>query len=331
VGKDPVTTTRMNEAQGPSFSVLIPVYQGAAIVAEALESALKQTRPALEVIVCDDGSTDDLGAALEPFGERIVLLRQGNAGGAAAANTAARHASGDFVTVLDADDAFSPSRLESLAALGAARPELDLLATDAYFERDGQVVGRFYDVHPFPEADDQRRAVVEWCFLFNPAVRRSRLLEIGGFDESLRIGYDWDCWLRLVLGGSHAGHVAAPLVSYRLMSGSLSDNRPASFRARVTVLEKAAANPDLRLDERPFLASQLAEARRRALRAEALEAVQRGHADVRRRALRVVLGARMTAGDRVRAALALVSPRLAERALRGADVSEKERFPFGEG
>jgi hypothetical protein len=241
-----------------------------------------------------------------------------------------RHATGDFVTVLDADDAFSRSRLESLAALGASRPELDLLATDAYFERERKIVGRFYDGHPFPEEDDQRRAVVEWCFMFNPAVRRSRVLEIGGFDESLQIGYDWDCWLRLILGGSRAGHVAAPLVRYRLVSGSLSDNRPASFRARVTLLEKAAANPDLRPDERPFLEGQLAEAQRRALRAEALEAVQRRQPDVRRRALRVVLGRRMAAGDRAGAALALVSPRLAARALRGPDLNEKERFPFGE-
>jgi glycosyltransferase involved in cell wall biosynthesis len=313
--------------QGPSFSVLIPVYQAAETVAETVASALAQTRPAREVIVCDDGSTDDLAAALAPYTDRIVLVRQENAGGAAAANKAMRHSTGDFVAVLDADDVYSPSRFEALAALSATRPELDLLATDAYFEQNRQIVGQFYDAHAFPEEDDQRRAVLEWCFMFSPAVRRSRLLEIGGFDELLRIGYDWDCWLRLILGGSRAGLVDKPLVRYRLVSGSLSDDRPASFRERVTVLEKAASNPDLRPGERPFLERQLVEAGRRALQAEAREALLWRRADARRQAFRVLRGPGMSAGARLKAALAVASPRLAGRALRRREAGEKERFP----
>ncbi len=310
----------------PTFSVLVPVYQGAGTVGGAIESALRQTTPPLEIVVCDDGSTDGLDAALEPYLDRIALLRQRNQGAAAALNTALRHASGDFVAVLDADDAYLPGRLEALAELGRERPDLDLLAADAYFERDGEVVGRVYGDTPFPVAD-QRREIIDRCFLFHPAARRTRVLEIGGFDPSLRIAYDWDCWLRLILTGSGVGLVPEPLTRYRMVSGSLSDDRPRSLRERVTVLEKAADQQAVGPDERRFLADRLAAARHRALLAEARDAIRMRTPDARRKALAVVLGPRMSPATRAKAALAAVSPRLAHPVLVRRGEGEKERFP----
>jgi glycosyltransferase involved in cell wall biosynthesis len=311
----------------PTFSVLIPAYQAAETIGDSIRSALEQTRPALEIIVCDDGSTDDLDDALVPYRGRIVLVRQDNQGGAAALNNALGHATGDFVAILDADDVYLPRRLEALTRLGADRPDLDILAADAYFEREGRIVGQVYESRDFP-VDDQRRAILEWCFLFNPAVRRSRLLEIGRFDPSLRIGYDWDCWLRLILSGSKAGLVSEPLTRYRLVSGSLSDDRPRSLRERVTLLEKAAEHPQLRAEERRFLGDRLAVARQRALLAEARDAIRAKRRDARRRALAVAFGPRMKATTRVKAALAAVSPRLANPVLERRQ-GEKERFPGG--
>src|SRR5919106_6197910 len=90
----------------PTFSVLVPAYQAAETIGEALDSALGQTAPPLEVIVCDDGSTDDLDGALASYTERIVLLRKQKGGAASARNAAARAASGDFVALLDADDEY---------------------------------------------------------------------------------------------------------------------------------------------------------------------------------------------------------------------------------
>jgi glycosyltransferase involved in cell wall biosynthesis len=311
----------------PTFSVVIPAYQVAQTVGAALDSALGQTRPPLEVIVCDDGSTDDLDAALAPYLDRIVLVRQENQGAAVARNTAFDQSMGDFVAVLDGDDVFLPRRLEALGRLGAQRPDLDILAADAYFERSGRIVGRFYESRDFP-TDDQRRAILEWCFLFNPAVRRSRVLEIGGFDPTLRIGHDWDCWLRLILSGSGAGLVPEPLTRYRIVSGSLSDDRPRSLRERVTLLEKAARNPQLRDHERQFLADRLAIARQRALLAEARAAIGGQAPDARRRALAVVVGPRIPVSTRIKAALAFISPRLAKPVVaRGR--GDKDRVPGG--
>ena len=128
----------------PSLSVIVAAYQAAEVIGDAVGSALGQTVPPLEVIVCDDGSTDDLAGALAPFGDRVRLLRQANGGEAAAKNAAAAAASGDYVVVLDADDVFEPERLEALGACLAARPDLDLLTTDGWVELGGRRVRRVY-------------------------------------------------------------------------------------------------------------------------------------------------------------------------------------------
>ena len=130
--------------KSPTFSILVAAYQVADVIGEALESAFGQTHPALEVIVCDDGSTDDLERALEPHRGRIVLTRKENGGEGSAKNTAAQLANGDYLVILDADDRYLPRRLEALAHLARTRPDLDLLTTDAYLEAYGTIVRRCY-------------------------------------------------------------------------------------------------------------------------------------------------------------------------------------------
>ena len=159
----------------PTFSVIIAAYQAADVIGDAIESALEQTEPPLEVIVCDDGSTDDIERALRSYRDRIVLLRKENGGEASAKNAASRAASGDFVVILDADDVFLPERLEALGELARARPDLDILTTDATLEVDGRVVRRCYtDAFRF-EVADQRRGILEQNFVFGlAAARRER-------------------------------------------------------------------------------------------------------------------------------------------------------------
>src|SRR5262249_40357902 len=129
----------------PSFSVVIAAYQAEATVAAAVRSALDQARRPLEVIVCDDGSTDGTAGALAPFRDQLVLLRQENGGEASAKNAGMRASRGDYVAILDADDVFLSGRLEALAAAASLRPDLDILTTDAYLELDGRRVRRCYE------------------------------------------------------------------------------------------------------------------------------------------------------------------------------------------
>lgn len=253
----------------PTFSIVIPTYQAAATVADAVESALGQEHPALEVIVVDDGSTDDLDRALRPFLGQIELVRKENGGGASALNAGAEVASGEFMAILDADDAYDPRRLAALAGLACARPDLDLITTDARFVVEGRSVGSFAANSPFA-TENQRTAIFESCFVGGwPAMRRVRLREIGGFDESLRTGYDWDCWIRMLLAGAQAGLVKEPYYEYRLRPGSLTASRLSSLWDRVRLLEAAARNPAVRSDERPSLERAIRHHRSRAAIAEA--------------------------------------------------------------
>lgn len=254
----------------PTFSILIPTYESTATLPHAVTSALAQTTPALEVIVCDDGSTDDVAGALAAQVEQIRLLRKPNGGGASALNHAARTAVGDFLAILDADDVYDPRRIEALGSLAAERPDLDIVTTDAYMEVGDERVGTFNDSTPFV-ADDQRAGILLSCFVGGwPAVRRSRVLALGGWDESLRIAYDWDCWLRLIFDGAAAGLVDEPLMSYRIGAGSLTSNRLASLAERIEVLERARSQPSLTPGERRLLAASVRWQRSR-IRREAVE------------------------------------------------------------
>ena len=109
-----------------------------------------------------------------------------------------------------------------------------------------------------PVVDDQRAGILRSCFTGGwPAVRRARVLAAGGWDESLRIAFDWDCWLRLIFDGAQAGLVDEPLMSYRIHEGSLTSNRAASLTERVAVLERARDHPQLTPDERRLLTASI--------------------------------------------------------------------------
>ncbi len=298
----------------PTFSILIAAYQAAASIAECVESAFAQTARAHEVIVVDDGSTDGTAEQLAPYRDRIVYIRQENRGAAAACNAGARRATGDFVAILDADDTYEPPRLEALAELAQERPDLDILTTDAYVEVDGENAGRFYDETPFAPVD-QTLVIFERCFIAWPAVRRSRFLELGGFDESMKIAYDWECWIRLLNAGCLAGAIDEPLMRYRIGGHqSLSDNRVAALQDRVRVLERAS-RLELSDNERAELEFYLRRRRRRALLAELDQALRTHRPDVRRLSLAVAVAPAMTAGTRARAVAAAIAPRAAARRL----------------
>ena len=301
-------------AAPPSFTIVIPTYQAASTVRAAVESALAQVHPAAEIVVVDDGSTDDVEGALGGLRDRVTLIRKENGGGASALNAGAEAANGDFLAILDADDAYHPRRLQALGRLAAERPDLDLITTDARFVVDGEAVGTFADYNPFA-VGDQRAAILQTCFVGGwPAVRLARLREIGGFDERLRTGYDWDCWLRLILAGARAGLVAEPLYDYRLHPASLTASRAATLWDRVRLLEQVRVDRRLTAQERRVLRASLRTHRTRAVEAE-VEAALVGTSP-RRPLLRLALAPGLGRRARARAVIAAVAPSLARRLVR---------------
>lgn len=205
-----------------AVSALIPCHDMAHCVARAVESVLAQEGPPVEVVVVDDGSQDDPATALRQFGDRVRLVRQANAGAAAARNTAARSATGEWLAFLDADDRWVPRKtLLSLDAL-ARRPEARFVF--------GQALGRTDDGvehtlglprRGLPMEGDVLLTVVEGG---NPVpmstgmVHREAFDAVDGLDSELRCGEDYDFWIRLA-ERFPAVYVAEPLVHYRMHRG----------------------------------------------------------------------------------------------------------------
>jgi glycosyltransferase involved in cell wall biosynthesis len=318
----------------PSFSIAIAAYQAADVVSDAIESALAQTVRPLEIIVCDDGSTDDIAAALAAYAGRTIVLHEPHRGVGAAKNSAAARASGEFVVILDADNILLPEYLEALGELAVVRPDIDILTTDAYLELDGQVYARYYRVKAKFAFDDQRAAILHNHFIFgNGAIRRSRLLANGGFDESLECAVDTDCFIRLILDGARAGLVDEPLVRYRLREGSLSSDRARSLLVNVRIRERVLNEAELAPHERAVLERDLDPLRRLAALARAESALRSGHPAARRHSLRIALGPRgYGMFPRLKAAAAAIAPRTAgavldwqERATGRSHVAKRTR------
>jgi glycosyltransferase involved in cell wall biosynthesis len=302
----------------PDYSIIIAAYQAAAFIGESIESALAQTVPPREVIVCDDGSTDGLREALAPYAGKIILLHKEQGGVAGARNVAISAATADFVAVLDADNTFLPEYLAALSELAVARPDLDILTTDAFLELDGKIYGRYYRGKARFVNDDQRRGIIHQHFVYaNAAYRRKALVAVGGYDEfydSFHGPEDTDLLVRMILGGARVGLVDEPLAVYRIRGESLSANRPRSLRGGAIVLERAASHPSLSADELRYLRGELAWLRREAALAEA-EAALRGLApNPRRRSLEVAFGPHGYAfAARASALAAAIAPRSAGR------------------
>ncbi len=188
----------------PRVSVVIPAFNAEGHLPRALRSALAQTRPAWEILVVDDGSTDRTAEVAAGFGGTVRVLRHGrNRGLSAARNTGIRHALGDWVALLDSDDAWYPAKLERQArAFGAdGRGPGFVFCLTRVIRADGASWIDCADA-PLPQKDPRgfladllvRNAVSgSGC---SPVVRRDVLIETGGFDESLRACEDWDLWLR---------------------------------------------------------------------------------------------------------------------------------------
>lgn len=318
---------KVEPGPAPRFSLIVPAYQVAGTIGATLDSVFAQTYPAHEVIVCDDGSTDDLDGALAPYAGRITLIRKENGGVASAYNACIRAATGDFVVITDPDDLFHAQRLEALAELASARPDLDILTTDAFIEVDGVITARYYSEGTRFLVEDQRREMLRANFVFGlAALRRERVLEVGCFDESIASTSDWELFIRLFLSGSRAGLVDEALATYRLREGSITSSRLRFLRGRLATLEKTLCHPGLEPEERSIVEAGIADQHREIALEEARLALCEGRPEARRLARAVLMGRGQRPLSRLRAALAVVAPGLAGRRMR-AKLERARRDP----
>jgi len=299
----------------PTLSVAIPYFGGQATVAEAVRSVLEQTLLPLEIVICDDGSPDDLDAGLGELRAHVRVLRKANGGISSAMNALTAACKGEYVVQLDQDDAFTPRRLEAIAAVLAALPQIDVVATDALVELDGVEATTLAQVEAFP-ATQQRQALLRRCTFMWPAVRRTALERIGGYDPSFAVMQDWECFLRLVLGGAVTGFVHEPLYRWRLTPGSRSSrDRVENVASLLRMTEKIYATCALQPDERALVESLIAARRRWLARERAHEVLGQRARGARAASLALVTGRGFDRATRAKALAAVLSPSLARRVI----------------
>jgi glycosyltransferase involved in cell wall biosynthesis len=187
----------------PLVSVVVPVYNRAGPLAEAVRSCIGQTWRPLEIVVVDDGSTDDVRTALRPFGDRVRLLRKENGGVASARNLGVAQAHGDFVHFLDSDDLLTPRAVESkvMAFVDSADAEVCYGPVQSIDMRTTPPTVRQSVFRP--PANPNRTMIVGFPFLLQATMLpRWRLLQGPAFEEDLRRSSDFRFWQRLGFAGA---------------------------------------------------------------------------------------------------------------------------------
>jgi len=204
-------------------SVIIPCYNAGRFLPEALKSVYAQTYREWEILLVDDGSTDDTPAVASAQGDRIRYFRQENRGAAAARNLGIARARGEFIAFLDADDVWLPSKLETQLRLFSRRPEPGLVYSDCYSINGNGVVTGFYLKRRLSSRRDPAAEIFIRDYMPNSTVvvRRSCLDLVGPLDESIVLSEDEDLKIRLA-DRFPVGRVAVPLAGWRQHEGNKS-------------------------------------------------------------------------------------------------------------
>jgi len=238
-------------------SVVIPAFDAERTVGAAISSALWQTYGDLEVVVVDDGSSDATGAIAASFPKPVRVVRQENAGVAAARNRGIAEAQGELIAFCDADDVLLPRHVEALVATYEASGWI--ATSNCYWLFPG-------GIHPsrtrykggFPRPERQRLAILEQNFVSTMSLFPKALAgEIGPFDEELVVAEDWDFWLRAIYAGRRIALQPEPYALYRWGDTGLAADAKRMDEHAASVLRKAAARDDLSVEERAYLERRL--------------------------------------------------------------------------
>lgn len=216
----------------PLVSVVVPVFNGADYLGEALESLCRQTYPNVETIVVNDGSSDASGEIAKQF-DRIIVLEQENAGVSTARNVGVAASSGEYVAFLDHDDRWDARKLELQVAVLQSRPEVGLVLC----HRRNVVEGEIPAWVRGPTDGSAIKGFVPSCWL----LRRSTFDLVGLFDPQLHDGEDYE-WLRRAMdAGVESVMLDDVLVDYRVHGGNRSAHVAAGQRNMFKYLRESIA------------------------------------------------------------------------------------------
>jgi glycosyltransferase involved in cell wall biosynthesis len=241
----------------PLVSVIIPAYNAAKYIGEALNSVFAQTFNSYEVIVVNDGSrdTEELEQELKRHPASVHYIKQENRGAAAARNTGLRAAKGEFVAFLDADDTWLPNFLESQIEV-LNRSKSDLVYADAFLCGESPLAGRtFMEMQPSRgQVTPENLLAVRVSVLTSTVVARKKpIVEIGLFDETFSRGQDFDLWLRLAKKGARFAYQRKVLAHHRIVESGLSGNTLSQIKRTMAVLDAIKGRGELTPSEEAAL------------------------------------------------------------------------------
>ncbi len=247
----------------PKVDVIIPAYNAAKYLPEAIESVVAQTFEDWEILLVDDGSTDNTAEVVAPYlenlGSKLKYIRKANGGLPAARNTAIRSSSAEFLALLDADDAWLPCRLSESLKSFEGRPQVGL--TYGFNDRidpAGRVIDTFDSRQKNGEGFIAPYIYMRKVDLPCPTItfRRKCVDEVGLFDESLRATEDRDLWFRIALQYEVA-LVPKVIAHYRVSPNSMSTDPGRMLKAQLQFIEKYYGSPGCGVLARQIALSQV--------------------------------------------------------------------------
>jgi glycosyltransferase involved in cell wall biosynthesis len=235
-------------------SVVIPAFNSEPFITNAIDSALTQDYANKEVIVVDDGSTDNTAELVKEYGSQVNFIRQGNSGPGAARNRGVAASGGEYIAFLDSDDFWLPGKLTAQVNFLERRPDIallfhDWLVVNAGSEEDLHLRSAINSANIESSPVDHKTCEDGWLYnalLFDSIMttisvmmRRSLFDKLNGFDESLPQGQDYDLWLR-ASRETRIAKLCARLAVISIRPGSITTTlRPVNYRAHI--LERALA------------------------------------------------------------------------------------------
>lgn len=283
-------------ADRPLVSVVVTFYNQAEFVASALDSVLAQTYHPVEVIVVDDGSTDDTRRACAAYGDRITVIQQDNSGPSGARNSGLRRARGSLVTFLDGDDIWAPDKLEVQVEVARSNPNSGLVAVDGIaFSSAGIAENSLYSGSLVGLLQTSNgRVLTARCFdilldgKFSIITTPSQVMipaavfqEVGAWDPRFRVSADYELYLRIAARWPFT-FARDKLVRYRINPAGLSG--PPLTRAFSWVEDKPAIFRSIAGADRRRVARLISELARQTAR-DAFNIGKKGHRRVASRFL----------------------------------------------
>lgn len=228
----------------PVVTVIIPTYNRPTYLREAIDSVIAQTFRDWELIIVDDGSTDETPTVIAEYlrrDARIRMIHQPNVGPGSSRNVGLRDARGEFIAFLDDDDLWLPEKLEVQLEKYRCKPELGLLYAQCRTERPGQPP----KVWPSQPGMNTLQRLININFIptLTVMVRKRCLDQVGEFDGRLRVSHDYDLWLRIAERFPF-GCVPKVLARYRLHDANISSDSLVRYENHLILFEKVRIAPE---------------------------------------------------------------------------------------